>query len=278
MRKWKVSGGYGDESANYDETLEGSCAAGNCGCGCYGRPYIAQGALRHAVLTSGNGWPRPIVDDGALDDRTREALVAFWTEAALAEHASIAGFHRFALALMAHGAPAELVHAAGRAAMQEHEHARACFTLASRYAGREIGAGSMPLGVSAPIASTLAELAAWTVRDGCVGETIAAWVAAEVHAEVTDPHVRAIMRTIAADEEEHAALAWATVRWALDRGGADVRTAVSAAFAQAATDAAPSVPAALAEHGLLPSDRLHLVMRRALVELVRPCARSLLAA
>ncbi|MFO0631678.1 MAG: hypothetical protein U0168_02375 [Nannocystaceae bacterium] len=259
---------------------EGSCGTGGCGggCGCYGRPYVADGRIRQADVARGNGWTRNVAASEPLTHAQREALVAFWTEAALAEHSSVAGFHRFALDLLAHGAPAELVRAAGRAANQEVEHALVCFALASRYAGREIGPGAMPLGSSAPIAKNLVELATWTVREGCVGETVAAWLAAEILAVVHDPEVRLAMATIAAEEAEHAELAWTTVRWAIATGGAPVRDAVARVFASTPRASASPTAVECVAHGLLAHEHVSAVMRRAFEHIVEPCATAMLRA
>jgi hypothetical protein len=91
---------------------------------------------------------------------------------------------------------------------------------------------------------TLAELAAATVREGCVWETIAALEAQICAAEATDSEVTAVLQTVAADEARHAELAWDIVRWALGAGDARVATAVGAAFDQALEAVAAQVAAA----------------------------------
>ena len=55
------------------------------------------------------------------------------------------------------------------------------------YAGEEVAPGPFPLGGEVHVAASLAELAASTVKEGCVGETVAAVVAAEQLARATDP-------------------------------------------------------------------------------------------
>jgi hypothetical protein len=49
----------------------------------------------------------------------------------------------------------------------------------------------------------------------------------------SDPGVRRALTTIADDEARHAALAWRTVVWAIERGGSGVANAVHSAFAHA---------------------------------------------
>ncbi len=213
-----------------------------------------------------------------LDDTTRAALVAFWTQAACSEHSSVAGFHRFALDLLAHGAPADLVARAQRATVQELEHARACFGLASAYAGHAIGPGPIAMGEHAPVASSLAELAVWTVHEGCVGETVAAWLASEIFAHAEVPAVRTVMAKIAAEEAEHAELAWATIRWAIAAGGDEVASAVAAAFRSARVRPQLEARVHAAAHGLMSSEAVAATMLRAYAEIVRPCAERLVAA
>ncbi len=78
--------------------------------------------------------------------------------------------------------------------------------------------------------ASLARLAVSTLKEGCIGETVAAVIAAEQLARATDPAVRAALAGIAADEARHAELAWRTVAWAMDTGGPAVREAVDAAL------------------------------------------------
>lgn len=251
----------------------------DCG-GCYGRPYIAEDRVRVASITDTDAWLAAIdvPSLGELDAAQRAALAEFWTTAALSEHSSVAGFHRFALDLLAHGAPPELVMRAQRAAIEELEHARACFGLASAYAGRAIGPGPMPLGSTAPVASTLAELAVWTVHEGCVGETVAAWLASEIHEHAQDPAVREVMAKIAREEAEHAELAWATLRWAMAAGGEEVRRAIVDAFASARVTPPRHGSAPLPGHGLLADARVEASVRVAFSEVVQLCGRALAAA
>jgi hypothetical protein len=136
------------------------------------------------------------------------------------------------------------------------------------------------------LGASLAEIAASTVAEGCVGETVAAVVAAEQRARATDPAVRAALAQIAADEARHAELAWRTVAWALRAGGSEVRAAVTRALG-AALDGdrgAEGVPPGTASvssevaaaHGILDAATRAAVVARAMAEVVLPCARALL--
>jgi hypothetical protein len=211
----------------------------------------------------------------------RRALAEHWSEMALLEHASIASFSKFALELLSVGAPASLVEAAHRAALDEVEHAKLAFRLASRYAGEPLGPGPLPIG-DARLGSDLVALAESTAREGCVGETVGAVEARAARERATDDDVRRVLAVVERDEAAHAELGWQTVRWAIDQGGKSVRDAVAAVLRHelgAPLSAAPPRAAdseLLAAHGVLPPLELVEIRRRALVEVVRPAMTALL--
>ncbi len=250
-------------------------------CG-YGRPVLDEaGRPMTAETRASRAWldERPAIAR-ALTPEERQLVGAFWRKNAQAEHSSVAGFHRFALDLMAHGAPPELLARAQRAAVQELRHAIDAFTLASDYLGEPIGPAPMKLGSSVPIARSLAELAAWTARDGAIGETLAAFLAERALSETTDPQVRRVLSAIVAEETEHAALAWATLRWAIETGGDEVRQAVFQVFASIQPferregDWSPS----LAAHGVPSPDQELADAETGVTRVVLPVARALLTA
>jgi hypothetical protein len=252
---------------------------------CVGRPLVIDERPRAAAGRRGDGWAvgrEPACAE--LGRAERAALAKAWLAAALGEHASIASFARFSLELLAVGAPAELVAGAHAAALDEVRHAELCFALASAYAGEELTAGRLDAACAAWSAVSLAEMARATARDGCIGETVAAVIAAEQLARATDPAVRAALETIARDEAAHAELAWRTVAWALEVGGAPVLRAVSEVFRDAVRHAPDAGDAfapwlsspAMASHGLLARADADAVVESALAEIVRPCAARLL--
>lgn len=247
-----------------------------------GRPMVVEHDAVVAPIARGSStWLADIAlpDVSALAPELRARLAATWAEAASFEHASVASFARFALDLLAHGAPADLVEAAHAAALDEVRHARVAFAFATAYAGEPIRPGAIPIGASLPIAPDLVTLAVSAAREGCINETGAALVALEEAALATDPAVRRALATIAEDESRHAALAWRAVAWAIEAGGEDVRRAVAAVFAEPApitrfaTDLGP-----LAPHGRLDADAVRSLMARARREVIAPCAARLLAA
>lgn len=249
-----------------------------------GRPLrdAATDAVR-APVASAAGWQAPRTPDVAsLSAEARTRLAAVWLDAAREEHASVASFSALALHLLALGAPSELVEAAHVAAQDEVRHARDAFALASAYAGEPLGPGPLDVPPSALTPRSLAELAAESVRDGCVNETLASVLAATQRAHATDPAVQAVLDDVVRDEARHASLAWRIVRWAIGQGGDEVRRAVSDAFdtaeAQWADDGAVEGLDATAAHGGLPAGLLRSAAAGAFARVVRPAADGLLAA
>ncbi|WP_437810690.1 ferritin-like domain-containing protein [Sorangium sp. So ce1078] len=259
-----------------------------------GRPFTLEGHRRTAAprpadagwlargKSSGPGGMTPSLAD--LTDEERETLADGWLRSALEEHASVASFARFALDLMAHGAPSSLVEAAHIAALDEVGHARLGFSLASAYRGAPVGPAAFPM-PPVPIAADLVALARAAAEEGCVGETVAALLAAEQRARAEDPAARAALEVIADDEARHAELAWLTVAWAIGAGGESVRRAVAEVFEAAArslrrpplagAEAPRGRAAALAAHGHLSGSDLHELRSAALAQVVLPCARAL---
>jgi hypothetical protein len=218
-----------------------------------------------------------------LEPGLRARLVDEWTLAARFEHASIASFNKFSLELLALGAPAALVAASNLAALQEVEHARASFALASSYAGRGIGPG--PLAIDG-LWQTQVELLSATlaaVREGCVEETLAAAEASFAERRATVPAVRWVLARVAREEREHAALAFRFVRWACDTGGSAVRSAAQQAFIEALAicraEPAPSGAASqdvdLEPHGRLAPSSRAAGRQSAIEELLEPAYRDL---
>ncbi|MFT3767751.1 MAG: ferritin-like domain-containing protein [Minicystis sp.] len=244
-------------ACEYPITYE-SC---DCGHG-FGRPYREEGAPLTAPPIRSAAWLDLDVhpDVGGLSAEERRDLAARFRRQALLEHASIASFARASLALMAAGAPPDLVAGAHHAALDEVEHARLCFALASAYSGAPEGPGRFPVTGSLAVNGDLAQLAADTARDGCIEETISTIEAAEALAGAVDPAVRAALERIVEDEARHAELAWRTVAWAIRTGGPEV----AAAVAEVLADARRTARDARAQ--------------RAFAEVVLPAARALLAA
>jgi hypothetical protein len=248
-------------------------------CAVPGRALSASGAFVLPELVYG---ARTSIADAGVHPDVRRILAELWCEGGRFEHASVASFARSAIQLMALGAPAELVEACQRASLDEIEHARLCFALASRFAGREIRPGKLPLDAGALTLVSLEDLAGENVIGGCIGETVAALTATAQLELASDPAVRAALETIARDEARHAELAWRIAKWASEAGGTAVRARMAAAFeaalvAQGTSGGAAPPPSAVAlgHIGLAEEQRLRA---RILEEVVAPCASALLAA
>jgi hypothetical protein len=264
----------------YDGTRR-SCTSQQCA---IGRPFLVRGVARTSRAVGRREWQaatRPAKPSRYAD---RARLAAEWTRLGLMEHASIAAFARFTLQLLALGAPADLVAASNAAAVDETEHAKMCFAMASAHAGAPVGPGPLAVG-GALDALSLRDALIGTIREGCVGETIAALEAAEAREHATDPAVRAMLDRIARDELRHAELAWRFVRWALDQGGDELRVVAAQTFAEEWRR--PSTPGrdqptredlALLAGGIVPDGLRGAIRAEAMARVVIPCAGQVLGA
>jgi hypothetical protein len=154
-----------------------------------------------------------------------------WTRRALAEHASIASFSAFSIALMTNQAPSTLVEDALKAAIDEVRHAKVSFDIASLLVGKEIAPGPLPAS-SLEFKQNLTALALAVAKEGCVDETLSTFSAVleanEIHDAIesnsdktkysgVDRSTLVLMRDelwkIAAEESTHSALAWRTLNW-----------------------------------------------------------------
>ncbi|WP_437806125.1 ferritin-like domain-containing protein [Sorangium sp. So ce1078] len=261
------------------EALRHACTPPLC---VLGRPFLVDGVERTAEPAARDDWraaapEAPPRRDG-LSAGQQAALAEHWTRAALLEHASIAAFARFSLQLLSLGAPPELVGAAQAAMGDEAEHARMCFELASAFAGRGVGPG--PLAIDGALGGEGARaILVTTLREGCIGETIAAIEAAEAALHATDPAVRRALEKIAEDETRHAELAFRFAAWAIERDPSLASAVVDELAAAASEPAAPGEAdrGGLLGFGVLSPQHRREIRERALAQVIAPCARALLA-
>jgi hypothetical protein len=183
-----------------------------------GRPFLVAGAERLAGVSSRqNGWSHALVADvdaSRLPPAERADKAAHWLQIARMEHASIAAFARFSLQLLALGAPPALVSESTAAMQDETEHAKIAFALASAYGGSPVGPSALPIDGALEVTS-MAAVVRLVVREGCIGETLAAIAAREEASAEADATVALLLDRIAEDETRHAALAFRFVQWAL---------------------------------------------------------------
>jgi hypothetical protein len=208
----------------------GLCCYVHCTGACCGRPLLIDGAARIADATHRADWlAESATGPARIPEQLRDRVAKAWLDDALLEHASVASFSRFSLELLSLGAPPELLSESHRAALDEIEHARLCFAVVEYVSGEAIGPGALELRDLA-LSGDLADVAVTAVREGCVGETLAALVAREQLARTRDSMIRATLDKIAEDESRHAELAWRFVAWACAAGDDRVRRAVRTAF------------------------------------------------
>jgi hypothetical protein len=219
----------------------------------------------------------PDFDPTRLDSAQRQRVGTLWAQRAQMEHGSIASFAKFSLQLLGVGAPPQLLEASHRAAIDEVHHARLSFAVASKLLGANLGPAGIPLAGDLLGDGSLANVALETVRDGCVGESLAAAEAEAAAREAVDETIRAAMRSIARDEAQHAELAWRFVAWAISLGGGPLRREVTAAFDTAiaralAVDAQGDCPAG---YGHLSPARARQVREATVREAIAPAVAAL---
>ncbi|MCW5806495.1 MAG: ferritin-like domain-containing protein [Deltaproteobacteria bacterium] len=262
-----------------------------------GRAARVDGTARFAEVATGTAWstaapatvptaearPRldPHPDVASLATEVRARLAEAWIAAARMEHASIAAFANLSLRLLALGAPPDLVAAAHVAAIDEIEHARLAFQLASAYRGAPVAPGRFDDAAHLTPANDLAELAVETLLDGCLNETVAAFEAELAGETAADPDVAAVLRRIAEDEKRHAQLAWQILAWCLRASERPLLPDLRAALRDADLPA-PAAPARphepdLAAHGVLSDAALGELRCDVLREVVEPCLAALAA-
>jgi len=264
---------------------DGSCCYTFCSTFCCGRPFLIGGEPRLAAVELRSDWSsRSPGADATAASALADRIASEWLEDARMEHASIASFARFTIDLLAVGAPSELVELAQRAALDEVEHARLCFGLATRYSG--IARGPAPLSAAGvQVAASLWDAALAAFHEGCVGETIAALQARAALEQAHDPDVRQALERIADDEARHAELAWRFVAWTIRRMGAELGAELKRELAGLLTVPArvvaesepPEVLAALHAGGRLTAGERECVAREGLRTVVGPCLSALVA-
>lgn len=173
--------------------------------------------------------PADFLDVAVADSVRGELLRALHHEAE-----SVRAFERLGRELAHHGAPAELVAAAARAAVQERDHAERCARLV----------GEAPAIAPDDRRAAVRELEAIAIenaREGCVGEAYAALANAIQARTAATAELRAHYAAIAADELAHAALAHAVHDWCTGQLDAAARTRVAAASDHALDELARAV-------------------------------------
>jgi len=260
-----------------------ACMSGGCA---IGRPFLVRDDVRTAALTRRTDWVdvqvRPNLE--GLSQTLRAELSRAWGRAGQMEHASIAAFARFSLQLLSLGAPPDLVERTNAAMIDETRHARVAFALASAYGDAVVGPAALAID-GALAALNAADIVRLAIREGCIGETVAAFEAGEAAARANDPEVKRLLEMIARDESSHAELAWRFVTWAARELGDEVGRVVREELVMLARETSIGGVSAndtfspddeeLLAHGVA-SDHARAVIRRAaIVGVVAPCLDAL---
>jgi hypothetical protein len=180
-----------------------------------GDAVLAPLASSFAWACAGSASPEALPFAGALSDELRCRLGALWAQRAAAEHASVAEFARLANTLLALRAPHSLVRGAHAAAQDEVGHAADAYALASALTGSAQGPARLPLSLARPSPRSRAELVAQTVLEGCIGETLASVEARASANRASCGATRGAFERVAAEEADHAVLAFEVVSWAI---------------------------------------------------------------
>jgi hypothetical protein len=194
--------------------------------GCWSMPTAdGRGVIAYCGGCVGGRAPRGFVPRRAVVTSPVAARLALMAQL---EDASVAAFRALHDDLARHGAPRSLLRAVRAAERDEIRHARVVGRAAERFGA------SIPRASVAPMtARSLEQLAIENAEEGCVKETFGAAVASLQAERASDPRLRSMMRAIAGDELEHAALAWRVAGWLDARLDPDARERVRRARAAA---------------------------------------------
>lgn len=191
---------------NSDCPMTGNCAVD-------GRPFredLSSQPLLAETTTSCRDCPWSS-SKGKHSQSLEMEVVSTWSDRAVGEHASIASFAAFTIALLTHEAPPDLVADALQAASDELRHAQIAF---GRAAAANGGVGLGPTGLPEShlhFKDDLTTLAMAVAQEGCIDETLSALELAQESEH--DNEDKKLLWQIARDEARHSLLAWRTLHW-----------------------------------------------------------------
>ena len=239
-----------------------------------GRPLLIGNVDRVAPVRVGVGWATPqdiVLPAFAME--VREQLVESWAGVAGACQAGVVSYTRLIQHLMAHGAPGDFVLDATRALWDTAHHARLTLGMASAYAQVELTFGPIDTdGLNGPTV-TVAETVDLVVREGCVGETVAAAQLASARDYAQNAVLRQLLARMADDAERHVALNWRLLKWLVSTHPQECSRLLPAFDLACADFPAPRkdpLAEVLRRNGRLASDEAHRVARNTLARVVRP--------
>ncbi len=280
------------------------CSGQVVGCNYSGRPLVIEGRplLGGTRSTGKHGWVDPNlppVDPTTLTPRERNILALHYAHVGASEYASIAGFQRFFLDLVANCAPPELIWVqipvgckfgfciyspvpvpvpVPEVRFMPFDHERLdVYQVSLEFIDR---AQHPPHARGNPVHRDLYALSVATIQEGCTVETLSACLLSEAQHRATEKGVRVALSRMCRDEHRHAALAWRTLSWALSEEPRLVG-AIQQTFQQAiATLTADGFAhrAALEQVGLLRPENAKHAFEAAIHGVIEPCLDRLLAA
>jgi hypothetical protein len=172
-----------------------------------------------AILKHGSARHKPIPFDRFDRSKYPAAAVALALQAqkalALGEYTAVDLFAHVASSLAMNGAPFDIVAAATRIPSDEIRHADITFRMARLLAGRDVEVqfdrALMTDRWTQPASLEALDLAMTEVS--AIGETLACALLSACQERATDATVRALFRSIVADEVHHARLGWYYLAW-----------------------------------------------------------------
>ena len=185
-----------------------------------GRPFVVEGSARTTIsqkckdvdTTFADSWHTDVTPAIKPNNSLNQELGRRWLEQAEGEHASVASFARNTLQLLTLGSPSELLIASKQAGIDEINHAKISYDIASANTGLKLAPGPLDIQESLKKLDVMSVVRS-IIREGCVGETLAA-VEARVRGHVTDdPYIKKSLLQITEEETNHAQLAWDTIEW-----------------------------------------------------------------
>lgn len=165
--------------------------------------------------------PQPVwtsLDASALSVASRDAHRAEWEVRAVAEYRSMVVLGAMISRFPEVGLPLEVTTAASRLLQDEARHTELCARLAQRFGGGdEIPLDATDVHLATDGLPAHLFVARWTVSLLCIGECSSVALLRELHAHVTDPCVRAVIKTLLRDEIVHDRFGWALGRLLIQR-------------------------------------------------------------
>lgn len=159
-------------------------------------------------------WSEPLPQDAA-------GARLVWTRTAFSEYASAAAFAEIAAALLAAGAPIDLVAAAGDFVVDEIVHTEVAARLAAALGGAVTLEVDLTRLVRPPTPAAardpLLAAAERVIRTSCVGEALTVPMLKLARDVAGSALIEAALTTIAGDESSHAQLGWWFLDWAEPR-------------------------------------------------------------